>query len=140
MSSVETNKETIRGLIQNVWNGGDLDGVSTYVAPDIVFHDAPTPNLPPGIEGVKHIPAFWRSAFPDMEITIDDLIGEGDMVVQRFRMRGTQNGELMGVPPTGRFVEMEGINFFRLKDGLLEERWGIADVLSALQQMGVLPA
>lgn len=141
MSTVEQNKEDIQGLIEVVWNQGHLDRVGDFIAPEIVFHDPPEPNLPAGLEGVKHIPAFWRRAFPDMVITIDDLIGEDDYVVQRFTMRGTQNGELMGLPPTGKYVVMGGFNVFRLNDeGKLVERWGIADTFSAMQQLGVIPA
>lgn len=138
--STEENKNAVIGLIEEVWNNGKMEELSRFVATDVVFHDAPIPGLPPGIEGVKHIPAFWRSVFPDMHISIEDLITEGDMVVQRFTMHGTQNGNLMGIPPTGKQVTMGGINFFRLADGKIVERWGIADTVSALQQIGVLPA
>lgn len=137
--SVEDNKNVVRGLIEEVWNKGKMEEIGQYIATNVVFHDAPVPGLPPGIEGVKHIPAFWRSVFPDMHITIDDLVAEGNMVVQRFTMSGTQNGNLMGIPPTGKWVTMGGINFFRLDDGRIVERWGIADTLGALQQLGVMP-
>ena len=138
--STEDSKNVVIGLIEEVWNKGHMDELSRYVATDVVFHDAPIPGLPAGIEGVKHIPAFWRTVFPDMHITIDDLVAEGDTVVQRFVMEGTHQGDLMGIPPTGKHVTMGGINFFRLADGKIVERWGIADTVSALQQIGVLPA
>jgi steroid delta-isomerase-like uncharacterized protein len=137
--STEENKNVVRGLIEEVWNKGKLEELGQYVATNVVFHDAPIPGLPPGIEGVKHIPAFWRSVFSDMYISIDDLVAEENMVVQRFTMYGTQDGDLMGIPPTGKKVVMGGINFFRIADGKIVERWGIADTVGALQQMGVLP-
>ncbi len=82
---------------------------------------------------------MMREAFPDWHSELHELVAEGDIVVERFTASGTQQGELMGVPPTGKTVSLPGINIFRLRDGLVVERWGRLDELGFLRQLGVVP-
>jgi steroid delta-isomerase-like uncharacterized protein len=80
---------------------------------------------------------MMRTAFPDWHSDLHELIAEGDLVVERFTAGGTQRGEVMGVPPSGRTVSLPGINIWRLRDGLIAERWGRLDDLGFLRQLGV---
>jgi steroid delta-isomerase-like uncharacterized protein len=138
--SADENKAVVRAFIDEVWNRGNFAAEDQYFAPDIIVHDPPLPGLPAGAEGAKKIPAFWHRVFPDIVINIDDMVAEGDMVVERFTMHGTHEGELFGLAPTGKRVTMGGILFLRIADGKIVERWATNDTLGLLQQLGAIPA
>ena len=101
---------------------------------------SPAPGQAHDREGLTQFNLAIRAAFPDLTVTIDDLIAEGDKVVWRWSARGTQRGELMGIPPTGREVTLTGISIDRLAGGQIVERWGEIDNLGLLQQLGAIPA
>lgn len=94
--------------------------------------------MPAGREGFKQFVLMYRSAFPDMHITIEDQIAEGDKVVSRWTARGTHQGELMGIPPTGKQATVTGINIERFANGKFVEEWSNFDALGLLQQLGVV--
>ena len=121
-----------------MWNKGDLDLVDELCAPDLVIHNLPD-GVPPGSEGLKAIIAFYRAAFPDIKITIDFTIAEGDMVVNRWTSTGTHTGDLMGIAPTGRLVDSSGMVAVRIEGGLIVEFWTESDQLVVMQQLGVVP-
>jgi steroid delta-isomerase-like uncharacterized protein len=81
-----------------------------------------------------------RAAFHGLQVTIDDMMAEGDKVTCRFTARGVHNGEFMGLPPTGKKIAMTGIEIFRLRDGKIAELWGEANLMGLMQQLGILPA
>src|SRR5919204_2834192 len=93
----------------------------------------------PGSGGVRQANAALRAAFPDTVHFIDDQIAEGDKVVTRLRGRATFTGEILGIPPTGKVVEISGISIHRIADGKLVEHWANADLYSLMQQLGALP-
>ena len=103
------NKATVRRLIEEGFNGGDLSVFDELVAPSFVNHDPP-PGVPPTREGWKQLSTGFRAAFPDMHIHIEEEIAEGDLVTSRFVAHGTHQGELMGIPATGKEVTVSGIN------------------------------
>lgn len=137
--SLEANKAIIRNLIEEVWNKGNLAKTGDFLDTNVVVHEPPLPGLPPGFEGARQIPAMWRKGFPDLHITIDHLLAEGDKVAQHFTMHGTHNGEIFGIPPTGKQVSFRGINVFRIGGGKIVERWADVDAFGMMQQFGVIP-
>ena len=102
--STEQNKALVRRMVEEIFNRGNIGRVDEFLAPDFVDRE----ELPPGVtrdrEGVKRLTAMLRSAFPDFKATIEDMVAEGDKVVIRMTWKGTQKGEFMGVPPTGKSV------------------------------------
>jgi steroid delta-isomerase-like uncharacterized protein len=133
-------KQLVEDFIQALFTRGDLSAVDTYLSPHFVDHDPTLPGSEPGPGAMREAAAYFRRAFPDWHSDVEQLIAEGDLVVERFTARGTHAGELMGVAPTGREVTLRGINIFRIHDGQITERWGRLDQLGLLRQLGVAPA
>lgn len=134
------HKATIRQYAEEVWNQGNLAVIDTYIAPDYLRHDPGVPMEIRGPEGIKQLAMMYRSAFPDIHFTAEDLVAEGDRVVARWTVHGTHQGELMGIPPTGRQVTVTAIEIFRLANGKIAEQWVAVDNLGLLQQIGAIPA
>ena len=137
--STEENKAVIRRWIEDVWGKGDLAALSEVAAADLVDHNS-TPGLTPGVEGQKAIILMLRSAFPDGTNTLEDVIAEGDKIVDRHTFRGTHTGAFMGIPPTGKPVTFTGMEITRIANGKIVETWHQEDLLGAMQQLGVIPA
>jgi len=121
------------------WVGGDAAALDEVVAPDYVFHDPADPDTPPGPAGAKAMAAGFRAAFADMRPVEEDYVAGGDKVVYRWRLRATHRGAFAGVPPTGRAVELSGIEIVRLAGGRIVEHWDEIDALGLLRQLGALP-
>ena len=134
------HKRLVEDFIQALFSRGDLSAVDTYLSPGFVDHDPTLPSSEPGPEAMREAAAYFRRACPDWHSDIDQLIAEGDLVVERFTARGTHRGELMGVAPTGRELILRGINIFRVYDGRITDRWGRLDQLGLLRQLGLAPA
>jgi steroid delta-isomerase-like uncharacterized protein len=124
-------------------NTGDAELISKtideLVAPDALIR-TPLPLETTGAEAVKEVFARLHRAYPDLHITIEDLIEEGDKVVSRNTVTGTHQGEYMGIQPTGKSVTYNEIFIFRFAGGQIAESWGVVDVLSQMKQLGVIPA
>jgi steroid delta-isomerase-like uncharacterized protein len=131
-------KATVRRWVDEVWNGGNLGLADQLMSADYVLHVGPQRLIGPA--GFKQLCAPYRSAFPDMQVTVHDLIAEGDRVVWRFTASGTQTGELVGVAPTGKRMEIEGIVISRFAGEKWVEDWGSWDVFGMMQQLGAIPA
>ena len=119
-------------------NSGNLDGYLELYADDLTLH-----GYPPGVEGKAGASAFYasfRNALPDLNLTIEDTVSEDDRVAVRYRIRGTHQDELMGVPATGNQVDVTGQSFFRFQDARVVERWQSLDAVTLLTQLGALPA
>ncbi len=136
--SAEQNKTVSRRVIEDCFNHGNLALADDIYAADYVNHNAP-PGFPKGPEGFKQEATMYRSAFPDIHITIEDQIAEGDKVVTRWSARGTHQGELMGIPPTNKKATVTGIAIDRLASGKIVEHWEVFDQLGLMQQLGVVP-
>ncbi len=134
------NKQLVVDFIQALFTEGDLDAVDRYLHPAFVDHDPPLPQGPGGREGMRNAAATFRAALPDWHSDLDQLVEEGDVVMERFHASGTHRGELMGVPATGRTLSLHGINVFRIEDGRIVERWGRLDLLGLMHQLGLVPA
>ncbi|MFC6160305.1 ester cyclase [Kribbella jiaozuonensis] len=136
MSTTESNKTVVKDFIDGLFTKGDLGAVDTHLAEDFINHDPPF-GVTPDREGMRDAGKMMRAAFPDWHSDTHALIAEGDVVVERFTAGGTQRGEVLGVPPSGKAVSLPGINIWRLRDGLIVERWGLLDDLGFLRQLGV---
>ena len=133
------NKAIARRFLEG-FNTGNPAIAAALVAPNFANHDPSTPPLPAGPEGYKQLLATYRGIYPDIHMTVDDLIAEGDKVVCRWTARGTNTGPLMGMPPTGKAVSVSAVYIFRVEAGKLAEAWGDFDALGMQQQLGLLPA
>jgi len=119
---------------------GNMDVVDELIAPDYVHHfpDDPEGGVR-GPEGMKELIGSFRSAFPDIEFIIDEQVAEEDKVVMRITARGTHEGELQGIPPTGRRVTLMGMVMSRSAGGKMVESWELYDNLGMMQQLGLAP-
>jgi len=135
--SAEENKAIVRRY-REIHNSNDLAGLDQIVDANIVSHSG-VPGMPPGLEGGKMVHNMFLSAFPDSQVTTDDLIADGDEVVERFTFRGTNKGSFMGTPPTGKQVTATGMSVFRIANGKIVEHWGENDALGVMQQLGLVP-
>ncbi len=136
--STEQNKTLARRWLEEVINKKNLTAIDELFATNLVDHALP-PGLAPGIEGLKQVHSAYVHAFPDLQVTLEDMIAEGDKVVTRVTWRGTHRGELMGMPPTGKQVAFSGMESYRIADGKIVECWSYSDTLGMFQQLGVIP-
>jgi len=136
--STEENKAIHRRVFEEVFNQGKLDVASQIFATDYIFHVS-VPGEVRGPEGFKQMVSMYRTAFPDLQYTIEDQISEGDKVVTRWTCSGTHKGELMGIAPTSVQGTVTGIVIGRIAGGKIVEDWGNWDALGMLQQLGVVP-
>jgi len=121
-------------------NDGDLDGFAALLADDFVDHEE-TPGFPGTKDGVVEFFRMYRAAFPDLHMDTEDMLVSGDKAVARVRATGTHRGELMGIPATGKRVNVELIDIMQFNDaGSVCEHWGITDTMRMMQQLGVAPA
>jgi predicted ester cyclase len=134
----EENKAIVRVIFDRLWNNQDLSVIDEYVAADYVDHNA-LPGFPPGRDGFRAVSNMLASAFTDPEVTIEDQITEGNVVVSRWSSTSTNSGEFMGVPATGKRVSIQGIDISRIEGGLVVESWSQADMMGLMQQLGAVP-
>jgi steroid delta-isomerase-like uncharacterized protein len=132
--SVAENRAIIRRGVEEGWNKGNADIFDEIVASEVVHHNWRTR----GLEAFKQAILADMTAFPDLQMTIEDMIAEGDKVVVRYTFRGTQQGETLGIPPTGKHVTVPGIFVCRCENGKIVEEWDIWDELGLLRQLGAI--
>jgi steroid delta-isomerase-like uncharacterized protein len=138
MEEAMDHAATMRSTYERI-SAGDLAGFGDLVAEDFVEHDE-LPGMPPTKAGLLEYFQALLSAFPDMSMEVEDLIAGGGKTVARVRATATHQGEFMGIAPTGRRVEIQLIDIMRFDDdGLVSDHWGVADMLSLMQQLGVVP-
>lgn len=133
------NKALVRRFYEEVWGNHSLDALDELVTTDAVDHELP-PGLPPGREGMKAFLGMFLSAFPDTKMTVEDALAEGDKVATRWSATGTHTGELMGIPATGKQINVTGLDINRISGGKIVEHWGQFDQMGMMQQLGVVPA
>jgi predicted ester cyclase len=138
--SATDNKAVAEDLL-DAFNARDFDRARGIFADDYVNHNPPPfPGADAGRDGNLLAMRTLVEAFPDAQATTDHLLAEGDLVVVHDTVRGTHEGDLMGVSPTGKQVEVEFIHVFRIAGGRIAERWGLIDAMGLMQQIGALPA
>ena len=133
------NKAIARHFLEG-FNSENLAAANEFVAANFTNHDPSTPPLPTGPEGYQQLVSTYRTIYPDLRMTVDDLIAEGDKVVGRWTAHGTNTGPLMGMPPTGKTATVTGISIFTVTGGQVTEQRVNWDTLGMLQQLGVVPA
>lgn len=134
--STEDNKALARRMYELI-NTGNLDGIDGLVSASFVEHEA-FPGLPStGPEAPKAALAMFRAAFPDLRMSADDMLAEGNKVVVRGTMSGTHKGEFMGIPPTDGNVKVQFIDIIEFRDGMATAHWGITDQAAMMEQLGL---
>lgn len=128
-------KEVLDGIYQAI-NTGNLALLDTFVAPGYVEHSEGFQ----GVEPFRQQIAAFRAAFPDLHVSIDDLLTDGDRFASRTTVTGTHTGDLMGLPPTGQRISVESVDIGRIENGQARERWGGLNMYALLTQLGVIPA
>jgi steroid delta-isomerase-like uncharacterized protein len=137
--STEENKAIVRRVNDEVWSEGHLDVIGELIADNFVATVVGAPEQIRGPQGFREFVVTYRKAFPDLRISIDEQLAEGETVVTRWTATGTNEGELMGIPATGKQATTAGININRISGGKLVEGWGLFDQLGLLQQIGAVP-
>jgi steroid delta-isomerase-like uncharacterized protein len=136
--STEANKAIMKRFWDELFTQGNTKVADEIVGPNYLNHD-PAPGEQPGRAGLAAFVAQMHSAFPDGRFDVEQFVVEGDKVVTRWRATGTQRGEFMGIPATGKTVNITGIAIHRIADGLIVESWSHWDTMGLLQQLGALP-
>ncbi|MFG3053587.1 ester cyclase [Kitasatospora sp. NPDC048239] len=135
----EQNRAVVCAFIDALFTRGDLGAVDTYLSESFLDHDPPF-GADGSREGMRQAAALFRRAFPDWHATPHFLVAEDDLVVENFSATGTHRGDILGSAPTGHTVTLRGINIFRIREGLIVERWGRLDELGLLHQLGITAA
>ncbi len=136
---MDENERLIRRWFQEVWNEGRVEAIDELFAPDVVTHGlGPDGGDMAGPEGFKAFHAQFRAAFPNMELTVDDVISQGDRCATRFSGSAMHEGDSLGVPATGRRVTFTGMTFTRWKEGQIVEGWNNVDIMGILKQVDAL--
>ena len=134
--STEENKALVESFVEEFWNQGNLSAADELIAPEAQIH------LPAGemvdIDGLKGFSAAFRGSFPDWHSTVEELVAEGDRVAERWTGRGTHRGELQGIAPTGKRVEVPGSVFYRIVEGKIAEFRGQLDMMGMMQQLDLI--
>jgi predicted ester cyclase len=136
--SLADNKQLVHRMVEDVLNTGDLGALDQFIAADAVDHSLP-PGLPPTRESFKMSFAAFRAAFPDLHYDIEDEVAEGDKVFQRVAGHGTMQGELQGMPPTGKEGHWTEMHMVRVADGKVVEHWATVDQLGMMVSLGLMP-
>jgi steroid delta-isomerase-like uncharacterized protein len=134
---IEENKAIARRAVEAI-NAGDFALLESLVTPDGVDHAVP-PGMPPTRDSALQFLRMFRAAFPDLTYTLEDVIAEGDRVVQRTTARGTMRGDFLSMPATGKSATWAEVHIVRFKDGKIVEHWASVDQLGMLQQLGLSP-
>jgi steroid delta-isomerase-like uncharacterized protein len=133
------NKEMAQRWYSEVMSEGKTEVIDELCAPDFVTHD-PLPGTSADLAGLKDFVAQIRAAFPDMQMTAEDMIAEGDRLAIRSTMRGTHEGDFMGIPGSGKKVEVSNYDFVRFENDQAAEHWGVIDSAALMEQIGMSPA
>jgi steroid delta-isomerase-like uncharacterized protein len=133
-----SNADTMRQFYDRM-NAGDVDGFAALIADDLIEHEE-VEGLPQTKEGVIQFFEMFRAAFSDLRMEAEDVIENGDKAWARIRMTGTNDGEFMGMPATGKPVDFQAVDIVRFNDdGTAAEHWGVTDTMTMMQQLGVVP-
>ena len=143
--SVEENKALVRSFFEEVWNNRNLDYLDEVYAPDFKLHalwqntSAGGPIEATGIPPAKTVIGGWFEGFPDITVTVDDVIAEGDLVGARHSSHGTHKNDFQGMPATGKEATITGMTLTRVADGKMVEAWTCWDALGMFEQLGLAP-
>ncbi len=133
--STQHNQEVLRRVIEEGFNKGNYDALDALFAPGYREHQF---GLKTTLEGFKQDIQYLRAGFPDLHLTIEDLVADADTVWIRMTARGTNRGPFMG-PPTGKPINITVMDVCRFENGRIVEHWGVPDRFAVLAQIGLLP-
>ena len=133
----DQNKILVQRFFDEVFNNARPGAIDGLIADDYLDHSA-TPEQAPGPTGARQMHDVFRTAFPDLRVTVHEMLAEGDFVACRTTFAGTSRGPLMGAPPTGKPVQLSSMVFLRLRNGKIVERWEQADLLGLMLQLGIV--
>jgi steroid delta-isomerase-like uncharacterized protein len=134
----QNNTSAALRLIEGLWNNRDLTLADQILEADFRNIDPATPDFGAGPEAYKKLVTLYITAFPDIHFTVDDMIDAGDKVIVRWTSTGTHKGELRGIAPTGKKIQITGTTICRFSDGKIAEQWVTWDALGLMQQLGVI--
>jgi steroid delta-isomerase-like uncharacterized protein len=137
--ALEEHKTVVRRFLDEVIGKGNMAALADVCTPDLVWHGGSVGEFR-SLEQFKEGVGPFFTAFPDLRVTADDLLGDGDKVVCRYTWHGTHRGDFFGVPATGKRVEVSGISIYRVAGGRIAEEWWLEDLLGLMQQLGAAPA
>ncbi len=138
-SELEKNKAVVQRYVDEIQNAHSPDALESIFAEDFVDHMALMGGLfLGGMDGLKRGYATFLNAFPDLHVTIEDMIAEGDKVVAYKTVTGTHRGTHLGIPPTGKRVQYQNVGIYRIKNGKIAEYWGLQDEISLKRQLGAI--
>ena len=132
------NKTLVRRYFEDICNRGDFAAVEALLTPNIVFENPPV--RVEGLEAFRQLITSLRAAFPDFQFVIEDEIAEGDKVVTRWRLQGTQHGQFLGNPPSHKQFDVTGMDIFQITAGRIARVWVNMDLLGQAQQLGWIPS
>lgn len=132
------NEDAARRFVDEVFNKGNMDFIDSAVTQDFV-EQTPSPGQEQGIPGLRKWITEFRTAFPDLNMTVDHVVSEGDMVAMHVRMVGTNTGAMMGMPATNKKLDVRGVDLLRFVDGKASEHWGYYEEMKMMQQLGWAP-
>ncbi|MDO4179997.1 MAG: ester cyclase [Bacteroidales bacterium] len=138
MKQEEVNREVVNRFVEFI-NCGNRSIGESVISPDVIFYAPTSPDPLHGIEGYFAVLDMMRGAMPDVQWTVEETIAEADKIMVRFTMKGTQTQPFMGMPATGKKVEVTAMNIYQLRDGKIIREHGLPDLFSMLNQLGVLP-
>ena len=139
MSNTDDNKQLMHSFTEQFWNRGNVAFADEIVAEDLI-HDQLPADWPRGREGFKRLVQTWRTAFPDLHEHLEFVLADGDRAVGRFRLTGTHRGPFYGLEPTGRRVDIQGVDVARIVDGKIVEYFYHEDTFGLFRQLGAFPA
>jgi len=135
----QAHKDVARRILEEVFSEGKLDAADELMAPTAVGHDPAQPEPSEGVDAFKQQVAGYRAAFPDIRMTVDDQVAEGDRVATRWTARGAHDGDLWGIAPTGKVATVTGITIDRFEGDRIAESWTNWDTFGLMTQLGVIP-
>ena len=136
--STDQNKTIARRIVDEAWNKHNPSSLDTLFSNDAILHDPQNKTIVKGPQGAKSTLVTYLKAFPDMKISIEREIAEGDFVVQHLIATGKNTGEFNGMPATGKNTNVTGVMTSKIKDGKVIEAWSLFDNLTMMQQLGVV--
>jgi len=124
--------------VNDMFNSGKMDDMGKYCADNMVDHQL-FPGQKPGLAGVKEAMTNFRAAFPDLKFTTNHIIADSNMIWAQYTMTGTNTGPMMGMPPTGKSIKIDGMDLIRLENGKCVEHWGYNEGRKMMEQLGLMP-
>jgi steroid delta-isomerase-like uncharacterized protein len=135
---MEAEKSVVRRFFAEAWNSKDTTLVDELIAPSYVGHDVVLTHAERGPDRIKRIMAAFRAAFPDLHVTVEDVVIQGDKEVVRWTVRGTHQGAFMNIAPTGKPICFSGTDIGRVEKGQIQEMWSNWDGLGLMRQLGAI--